>query len=114
MEQKQLDELEDSFFGEEFIEDLEDLPPATPTKNQEIKIEPREQSPELRLQKMQKKTAPSPVKKTMSKKTEKSAAIKLKEPLLKEKPVSAEKKEEEKEQQLKDKEMAPKKETVTI
>ena len=63
---------------------------------------------------MQKKTAPSPVKKTMSKKTEKSAAIKLKEPLLKEKPVSAEKKEEEKEQQLKDKEMAPKKETVTI
>ena len=55
MEQKQLDDLEDSFFGEEFIEDLEDLPPATPTKNQEIKIEPREQSPELRLQKMQKK-----------------------------------------------------------
>src|SRR3989344_6927655 len=51
MEQKQLDDLEDSFFGEEFIEDLEDLPPV---KSEEVKISPREE-PELRLKKANRK-----------------------------------------------------------
>src|SRR3989344_2032435 len=124
MEQKQLDELEDSFFGEEFIEYLEDLPPAH-SKGQEIKeikIEPREQASELRLQKMQKKTSSPLVKKSLAKKSEKSAAVKTKENALEERPVAVEKAAEAKEQ-LKDKksyetsakkETVPKKEIVTV
>ncbi len=79
MEQKQLDELEDAFFGEELIEDLEDLPPVNSTKNQEIKIEPREQSAELRLQKPAKKLSSVAAKKSTVKKSEKNAAVKSKE-----------------------------------
>ena len=45
MEQKQLDELENSFFGEEYIEDESE-------EQQEIKPEP-----ELRLKKVQKTAA---------------------------------------------------------
>ncbi|MDO8511155.1 MAG: cupredoxin domain-containing protein [Nanoarchaeota archaeon] len=124
MEQKQLDELEDSFFGEEFIEDLEDLPPAH-SKGQEIKeikIEPREQASELRLQKMQKKASSPLVKKSVAKKSEKSAVVKTKEAALEERYVAVEKAAEAKEQ-LKDKksyetsakkETAPKKEMVTV
>lgn len=124
MEQKQLDELEDSFFGEEFIEDLEDLPPAH-SKGQEIKeikIEPREQASELRLHKMQKKTSSPLVKKSVARKSEKGAAVKTKEAALEEKPVAIEKAAEAKEQ-LKDKksyetsakkETMPKKEIVTV
>ena len=121
MEQKQLDELEDSFFGEEFIEDLEDLPPAH-SKGQEIKIEPREQASELRLQKMQKKTSSPLVKKSVAKKSEKNAPVKTKETALEERPAAVEKAAEAKEQ-LKDKktyetsakkETAPKKEMVTV
>lgn len=125
MEQKQLDELEDSFFGEEFIEDTEDLPPATSSKSQEIKIEPREQAPELRLHKMHKKSN-SLVKKSVTKKNEKneqSAAVKPKETLQEKRPVAVEKASEQKEPQLKDKkssepstkkETVLKKETVTV
>src|SRR3989344_292825 len=124
MEQKQLDELEDSFFGEEFIEYLEDLPPAHSKGHEikEIKIEPREQASELRLQKMQKKTSSPLVKKSVAKKSEKSAAVKTKENVLEERPVAVEKAAEAKEQ-LKDKksyetsakkETAPKKEMVTV
>src|SRR3989338_8490073 len=81
MEQKQLDDLEDSFFGEEFIEDLEDLPPVTPAKSQEIKIEkiePRENDPELRLR-GHKKPSPLPLKKSAVNKSEKSTPVKAKE-----------------------------------
>src|SRR3989344_3673776 len=115
MEQKQLDELEDSFFGEEFIEDLEDLPPAH-SKGQEIKIEPREQASELRLQKMQKKASSPLVKKSVVKKSEKSAPVKTKETALEERSVAVEKAVEAKEQ-LKDKksfETSAKKEMVTV
>ncbi len=56
MEQKQLDELENSFFGEEYIEDESE-------EQQEIKPEP-----ELRLKKVQKTAA----KKSQPKKTEKT------------------------------------------
>src|SRR3989344_164477 len=74
MEQKQLDELEDSFFGEEFIEDLEDIPPAS--KNQDVKIEPREDSAELRLRKSAKKVHAPTIKKSVFKKSEKSSPMK--------------------------------------
>ncbi|MEK6809782.1 MAG: hypothetical protein AABY40_03845, partial [Nanoarchaeota archaeon] len=122
MEQKQLDELEDSFFGEEFIEDLEDLPPATASKSQDIKIEPREHAPELRLHKTQKKASSLLVKKSLAKKSEKSAVVKLKPMVMEEKLAAVEKADEAKES-LKDKkgfeaspkkETMPKKETVTI
>lgn len=96
MEQKQLDELEDSFFGEEFIEDLEDLPPAS-SKSQEIKIEPREEPAELRLRKATKKASSPAVKKSAAKKSEKSAAVKPKETVSEQKPVLAEKVSETKE-----------------
>src|SRR3989344_5089131 len=86
MEQKQLDDLEDSFFGEEFIEDLEDLPPMS-SKSQEIKIEPREELTELRLRKNAKKVS-SPA----FKKIEKSTAVKTsKETFSEEKPIAAKK-----------------------
>ncbi|GEM_PF-499467 len=86
MEQKQLDDLEDSFFGEEFIEDLEDLPPVN-NKIQEVKIEPRE-DPELRLHKAHKKAVV--VKKVLSKKAEKSPAKLSREVVSEEmKPVAA-------------------------
>ncbi len=59
MEQKQLDELEESFFGEEFIEEESEQP--------ETKLEP-----ELRLKKVQKEA----VKKSLPKKTEKTTVKK--------------------------------------
>ena len=119
MEQKQLDELEDSFFGEEFIEDLEDLPPVTPAKSQEIKIEPREQAPELRLRKAQKKASSSAVKKSAAKKTEKTIALKpAKDTAVEEKTVVIEKVNEIKalkeSKEKKTLEEPIKKETITI
>ena len=127
MEQKQLDELEDSFFGEEFIEDLEDLPPVTPSR-QEIKIEPREQSAELRLRKTSKKIGLPAVKKSAFKKSEKSATVKPKELVMEEKPAvekvsevksshSVPKGTEHKEKEQKEKKTldpVTKKETVTV
>ena len=113
MEQKQLDEVEDSFFGEEFIEDLEDLPPVAP-KSQEIKIEFREQPTALRLHKPSKKTSSTAFKKSAVKKSEKNATVKPKETALeKEKPSSTEKTEV-KEQKEKKVSEAPKKETITV
>lgn len=115
MEQKQLDELEDSFFGEEFIEDLEDLPPVTPTKTQEIKIEPRKEPTELRLHKSSKKASSPAVKKTAVRKTEKTAAVKHKETDMEDKPT-VEKVGEAKEKEPKEKKVSetPKKETITV
>src|SRR3989344_3320557 len=115
MEQKQLDDLEDSFFGEEFIEDLEDLPPVPP-KIQEIKIEPREEPTELRLRKAQKKISLPIVKKSAVKKSEKSTTVKpSKEAVAEEKPFAAEKVTEIKEvKEKKILETPAKKETVTV
>jgi len=92
MEQKQLDDLEDSFFGEEFIEDFEDLPPVNPSKNQEIKIEPREEPAELRLRKAAKKMDSPIFKKSAVKKSEKMTVVKpSKETAAEEKALAAEK-----------------------
>ncbi|MEK6939272.1 MAG: cupredoxin domain-containing protein [Nanoarchaeota archaeon] len=113
MEQKQLDELEDSFFGEEFIEDLEDLPPVAP-KSQEIKIESRELPTELRLHKLSKKMSSPAVKKSAVKKSEKSASVKPKETALEKEKSSLTEKIEVKEQKEKKVFEAPKKETVTV
>ena len=69
MEQKQLDELDDSFFGEEFIEDEAEESFSSNTKVQ--RVEPKleaEAEPELRLKKSAKKAV---AKKTV-KKTEKT------------------------------------------
>ena len=111
MEQKQLDDLEDSFFGEEFIEDLEDLPPA---KVQEVRIEPREEELELRLHKAAKKTVTT--KKMPLKKVEKSPVKASKETASEEmKPVAAQKTVEVKEhKEKKTFEPEVKKETATI
>ncbi|MDP3698864.1 MAG: cupredoxin domain-containing protein [Nanoarchaeota archaeon] len=117
MEQKQLDDLEDSFFGEEFIEDLEDLPPAAPSQSQDLKIESREQPTELRLQKALRKTSSPAVKKSAVKKSEKSAAVKPKETMLeeKEKPSLAGKVHEAKEhKEKKNLEPAAKKEIASV
>ena len=112
MEQKQLDDLEDAFFGEEFIEDLEDLPPANnPTKTQEVKIEPRE-DPELRLHRPTKKTVAASTKKMLHKKSEKSMAKPSKEMMAEEKKTVAEKVVEVKEK--KSPELEIKKETATV
>jgi len=115
MEQKQLDDLEDSFFGEEFIEDLEDLPPIS-SKSQEIKIEPREEPTELRLRKSAKKAISPAFKKGAVKKIEKITAVKTgKETFSEEKPIAAEKIAEVKEHKEKRTFETPtKKETVTI
>ncbi|MBI2124937.1 thioredoxin domain-containing protein [Candidatus Woesearchaeota archaeon] len=70
MEQKQLDELDDSFFGEEFIEDEAEESFSSNTKFQ--RVEPKleaEAEPELRLKKSAKKTV---AKKNTVKKTEKT------------------------------------------
>ena len=112
MEQKQLDDLEDSFFGEEFIEDLEDLPPI-PSKSQEIKIEPREEPTELRLRKAAKKTSFPAIKKSAVKKSEKVMLKHRQES--EEKPAAAEKLVEVKEyKEKKNHEIPVKKETVTV
>ena len=115
MEQKQLDDLEDSFFGEEFIEDLEDLPPV-PSKSQEIKIEPLKEELELRLRKAQKKSSSPAIKKSALKKSEKFAAVKAKESEVEEKAAEkmADKAHEVKEQREKKPETLAKKETVTV
>ena len=118
MEQKQLDDLEDSFFGEEFIEDLEDLPPV-PAKTQEIKIEPREEPTELRLRKTAKKMSSPIFKKSAVKKSEKMTTVKpSKETMAEEKSLAAEKASEAKmDKESKEKktlETQAKKETATI
>ena len=114
MEQKQLDDLEDSFFGEEFIEDLEDLPPVTPAKSQEIKIEkiePRENDQELRLR-GHKKPSPLPLKKSAVKKSEKSTPVKAKEAV--EEKHAAEKVSELKAEKKSETSAPAKKETATV
>ncbi len=114
MEQKQLDDMGDTFFGEEFIEDLDDFPPA-PSKSQEIEIESLEEPKELRLRKMVKKASHPTVKKSAIKKSEKITAVKTsKEAFAEEKPATVEKLTEVKEhKEKKNFEAHVKKETVT-
>lgn len=74
MEQKQLDELDNSFFGEEFIEDdsdesFESVTSVKKMQRSRPKLEPQEEL-ELRLKKTEKKAAA--VKKSTAKKSEKT------------------------------------------
>ncbi len=116
MEQKQLDDMGDTFFGEEFIEDLDDFPPA-PSKSQEIEIESLEEPKELRLRKMVKKASHPAVKKSAVKKSEKVTAVKTgKENFSEEKSASAEKEkltEVKEHKEKKNFETPAKKETIT-
>ncbi|MEK6900509.1 MAG: thioredoxin domain-containing protein [Nanoarchaeota archaeon] len=113
MEQKQLDEMDDSFFGEEFIEDDADEQ-FSASLNSEKEEKPE---PTLRLKKMKK----MPVKKNVAKKAEKVTKKELKaEPAVKNEGVIIEKVEKnhsEKEikgETVKESEVKPAKETKPV
>ncbi len=112
MEQKQLDELDNSFFGEEFIEDdsdgsFESVTSVKKVQRSEPKLEPREEL-KLRLKKTAKKAA-AVVKKSAAKKSEKT----LNEKTLKKQALVAENKKEITIEKLENKEKKALQETET-
>lgn len=110
MEQKQLDELDESFFGEEFIEDADESFPASTEMMEEEHMEVKE--PELRLRKVRKTAA----KKSMPKKMEKTAVEAKKEVVIEkvEKKASPKKEVKESKEEKKEAEIKPAKETKLV